>query len=65
LRASVHHVAFELQKRGWGPATLALDGIEEVNVGSGGDKVTGDALDFVLAATGRGTAFNVPNIYAD
>ncbi len=65
LRASVHHVAFELEKRGWGPATLALAGIEEVDVAGGGEKVTGDALGFVLSATGRGTAFDVPNIYAD
>ena len=71
LRASVHHVAFELSKRGWGPATLALDGIEEVPVGDGsGPRVTGDALAFVLAATGRADAApfapNAPlNIYAD
>ena len=36
LRASVHHVAHELNTRGWGPATLAFDGIEEVPVGAGG-----------------------------
>ena len=65
LRAAVHHVAFELQKRGWGPATLALDGVEEVNVASGGRRVTGDALDFVLAATGRRPSDDVINIYAD
>ena len=53
LRASVHHVAHELGKRGWGPATLAFDGIEEVPVGAGGTKHTGDALEFVLVATGR------------
>lgn len=53
LRAAVHHVAFELEKRGWGPATLALDDVEVVDVGDGGDRVTGDALQFVLAATGR------------
>jgi uncharacterized protein (TIGR03083 family) len=53
LRASVHHVGFELAKRGWGPATLAFDGIEEVPVGAGGAKHTGDALEFVLVATGR------------
>ena len=53
LRASVHHVAHELAKRGWGPATLAFDGIEEVEVGGGGPKHTGDALQFVLVATGR------------
>ena len=53
LRASVHHVAHELDKLGWGPATLAFDGIEEVAVGVGGAKRTGDALEFVLVATGR------------
>ncbi len=51
--ASVHHVAHELDKLGWGPATLAFDGIEEVAVGAGGAKHTGDALEFVLVATGR------------
>ena len=53
LRASVHHVAFELGKQGWGPATLCFDGIEEVPVGAGGAKHKGDALEFVLVATGR------------
>ena len=33
LRASVHHVAADLGKAGWGPATLAFDGIEPVKVG--------------------------------
>lgn len=65
LRAAVHHVGFELEKRGWGPATLALDGVEEVNVGAGGKRVTGDALGFVLAATGRRPSDDVVNIYAD
>jgi uncharacterized protein (TIGR03083 family) len=56
LRAGVHHVAFELGKLGWGPATLAFEGIEEVPVGAGGAKHTGDALEFVLVATGRADA---------
>ncbi|HEY5026463.1 MAG TPA: maleylpyruvate isomerase family mycothiol-dependent enzyme [Acidimicrobiales bacterium] len=69
LRASVHHVAFELDKRGWGPATLAFEGIEEVPVGAGGSTRTGDALEFVLVATGRrdpaGLGAGAPlNIYA-
>lgn len=67
-RAAVSHVAVELEKLGWGPATLALDGIEEFKVGSGeGTRVTGDPMQFVLAATGRadGAPFaDVPNIYA-
>jgi hypothetical protein len=53
LRAGVHHVAAELDKRGWGPATLAFEGIEAVPVGRGGEKHTGDALQFILVATGR------------
>ncbi|HUY22079.1 MAG TPA: maleylpyruvate isomerase family mycothiol-dependent enzyme [Acidimicrobiales bacterium] len=53
LRASVHHVAFELGKLGWGPATLAFDGVEEVEVNAGGATHSGDALQFVLVATGR------------
>jgi uncharacterized protein (TIGR03083 family) len=53
LRASVHHVATELAKRDWGPATLAFDGLEAVPVGTGGERRTGDALAFVLVATGR------------
>jgi len=53
LRASVHHVAGLLAERGWGPATLDLDGIEQIDIGSGGLKVAGDPLEFVLVATGR------------
>jgi uncharacterized protein (TIGR03083 family) len=56
LRASVHHVADELAKRNWGPATLAFDEIEVVPVGAGGATRTGDALEFVLVATGRADA---------
>jgi hypothetical protein len=55
VRAAVHHLADRLSERGWGPATLALDGMEEVGVGvsGGGRRVTGDPHIFVLAATGR------------
>ena len=54
LRASVFHVAGLLEDTGYGPATLALDGVEEVPVGSGeGPRITGDPLQFVLVATGR------------
>ena len=54
VRACVHHVAFELEKRGWGPATLDLTGIEKIEIGGGGGQVvTGDPLTFVLVATGR------------
>ncbi|HEV8064004.1 MAG TPA: maleylpyruvate isomerase family mycothiol-dependent enzyme [Acidimicrobiales bacterium] len=68
LRSAVHHLALTLGQQGWGPATLALDGVEEVAVaapvddapgpgsksGPGSDgRITGDALTFVLAASGR------------
>jgi uncharacterized protein (TIGR03083 family) len=59
LRASVGHTADLLTQRGWGPAILALDGMEETPVGdvnragSRARRVTGDPLAFVLAATGR------------
>lgn len=54
LRASVSHVAAMLTDRGWADRTLRLDGVEPFDVGAGGDELTGDALAFVLAATGRG-----------
>ncbi len=54
LRASASHIATELTKRGWGPATIALDGLPEFAVGGGGgQRITGDPIPFVLAATGR------------
>ncbi|MEX0663446.1 MAG: maleylpyruvate isomerase family mycothiol-dependent enzyme [Acidimicrobiia bacterium] len=54
LRASASHIATELTKRKWGPATIALDGLPEYVVnGGGGTRVRGDALAFALAATGR------------
>jgi uncharacterized protein (TIGR03083 family) len=68
LRASVSHLAEQLEKAGWGPATLALDGVGEFQVGAGGKRIEGDALTFVLAATGRvdpaNAGFDVVNIYA-
>jgi uncharacterized protein (TIGR03083 family) len=61
LRASIHHVADLLTKRRWGPATLALDGMEAVPVGDAGGgsrarRITGDPLAFLLVATGRADA---------
>jgi len=53
LRVSVHHVAEALTDRGWGPATLELDSYEPVAVSGGGEVISGDAHQFVLAATGR------------
>jgi uncharacterized protein (TIGR03083 family) len=56
LRAGLLHVADLLAQRGWGPAVLALDGMEEIPVGTEGDvtrRITGDPLAFLLVATGR------------
>jgi uncharacterized protein (TIGR03083 family) len=53
LQASVHHVADALEDKNWGPATLALDGVDVIDIGGGGEKITGDPLEFVLVATGR------------
>ena len=70
LRAAVHHVAGLLTDRSWRPATLAFDGIDEVPVSGGGERITGAALPFVLAATGRadpaplGFSADI-NVYAD
>jgi len=73
LKASVSHVTFELAKRGWGPATVALDGMPEFAVGESGGtgtpRIEGDPFDFVLAATGRADPATVGldgsvNIYA-
>jgi len=54
LVAAVSHVAFHLEDQGWGPATLALDGMPEVDIKGGGERVTGNPGLFVLVATGRG-----------
>jgi uncharacterized protein (TIGR03083 family) len=68
LRASVSHVAEQLENEGWGPATLAFEGVGEFQVGAGGKRIEGDALTFLLAATGRldpaKAGFDVANIYA-
>ena len=54
LVAAVSHVAYHLEDQAWGPATLALDGMPEVQIGEGGPRITGNPGLFVLAATGRG-----------
>lgn len=56
MLASVSHIADVLTREGWGPATLALDGLPEFPISGGngaGSRFTGDPMDFVLAATGR------------
>jgi uncharacterized protein (TIGR03083 family) len=55
LKAAVEHVSTVLDRDGWGPATLALDGFPEQAIGAGDNpkRITGDPLTFVLVATGR------------
>jgi uncharacterized protein (TIGR03083 family) len=54
VRASASHIAMVLTGQGYPPATIALDGLEEFPVsGGGGRRITGDPVQFVLAATGR------------
>jgi hypothetical protein len=53
LAASVEYLAGELTTRDWGPATLALEGLPRHDVSGGGGEITGDAMQFVLVATGR------------
>ncbi|MBV8160188.1 MAG: maleylpyruvate isomerase family mycothiol-dependent enzyme [Acidimicrobiia bacterium] len=70
LDGSVEYVADQLEQRGWGPATLALDGMEKIDIGGGGNPVTGDAKQFVLVACGRADPAGLGldggvNIYAD
>jgi uncharacterized protein (TIGR03083 family) len=56
LDATICYLAKELTTRGWGPATLALDGTGRYDVGAGGPEITGDAVQFMLVATGRADA---------
>jgi uncharacterized protein (TIGR03083 family) len=54
VRAALSHVTTILTGQGWGPATVRADGHDVFTVsGGGGREVTGDAVVFVLAATGR------------
>jgi uncharacterized protein (TIGR03083 family) len=57
VRASVSHLSDLLTQREWGPATIAVSGVEEFPVsGGGGQRVEGDAVTFVLVASGRAPA---------
>lgn len=54
LVAALSHVAFHLEGQGFGPATLALDGVPEIDIKGGGERIIGNPGLFILAATGRG-----------
>jgi uncharacterized protein (TIGR03083 family) len=53
LIAALECVVQRLQQRGWGPAHLTLDGIDEFSIGTGGPVLRGDPWQFLLVATGR------------
>jgi uncharacterized protein (TIGR03083 family) len=53
LRPSLSHIATELTKRDFEPATLAFDGFPDFAVSGGGRRIDGDPLQFALVATGR------------
>ncbi|HUS61687.1 MAG TPA: maleylpyruvate isomerase family mycothiol-dependent enzyme, partial [Acidimicrobiales bacterium] len=65
LVASVSHISAILDARGAPRCTVALDGMPRFEVSGGGAEITGDALTFVLEATGRATTTTtgVGNIY--
>ena len=70
LDATVEYLVEQLDERGWGPATLALDGVDKADIGGGGDPITGDPMRFVLVACGRSDPSTLGldekvNIYAD
>jgi uncharacterized protein (TIGR03083 family) len=53
LAPSVSHVAWIMDNETSRTATLKLDGMPVFEVNGGGEELTGDPFDFVLAATGR------------
>ena len=53
VRASVSHLADLLTHKGWGPATIAVTGLEEFPVSGGGRRVEAEPIEFVLVASGR------------
>ncbi|HVL88637.1 MAG TPA: maleylpyruvate isomerase family mycothiol-dependent enzyme [Actinomycetota bacterium] len=55
LTVSIEHVAARLEERGWGPRTIAPEGMQPIDVDGGGDPIGGDPWAFLLAATGRAT----------
>ena len=59
ILASLSHIAQVLTDQGWGPATLALDDVDQFPVSGGGRVVTGDPMAFIMASTGRADAASI------
>ncbi len=53
LQAALAHIAAALTDRGWGPATLVLDGVGELAISGGGRRIEADPFTFTLVASGR------------
>jgi uncharacterized protein (TIGR03083 family) len=53
LDAAIAHIVEVLTERGWAPATLVLEGADEVMIAGGGRRIDADPLTFVLVASGR------------
>ena len=55
LAPSVSHISQELTGQGWTPATIRVSGLDEFLVSGGDDHrvISGDAMPFILVATGR------------
>ena len=53
LEITLRHIAEEMGRRGWNRRSLQFEGLPKIHVGPGGEPITGDAMEFVLAATGR------------
>lgn len=54
IAPSISHLTQVLTDQGWGPATVRLDGTQELSVSGGNGRViTGDPMTFILVASGR------------
>ena len=53
VEASLAYLADEIAKKGWGPATLELDGVARFDIKGGGRAITGDPVQFIRVVTGR------------
>jgi uncharacterized protein (TIGR03083 family) len=53
LHATIDWMVDVLTDQKWGPATLVLDGIGDVAISGGGQRIVTDPLMFILVASGR------------
>lgn len=70
LEAAVQRTVALIERDDRGSFTLALEGLDEIEVGGGGRRVEGDPYDFVMIGTGRADPSELGldpsvNVYAD